>query len=52
MNVIEYQWMSVKLWISVFEKDEFLRNIWFLAHLFKQIKMLNFPQISGNFQKD
>ena len=37
--------------ISVFEKNEFLRNVWFSAHLFKQIKMLTFLKISKNFQK-
>ena len=36
------------MWISVFEKTEFLRNIWFSGYQFNQIKKptnLNFSKL-------
>ena len=37
------------MWISAFEKNEFLINIWFLVHLCSQIRMQTFLEISPNF---
>ena len=37
------------MWITAFEKNEFLRNTWFSVHLSNQIRMQTFPEIFPDF---
>ena len=40
------------MWILAFEKNEFLRNIWFSVHQYSQIRMQTFVEVLKNDYDD